>query len=189
MKSLINNITNCILHFQIDSNSHCFDTNVLFILTLYICKRSTHQRQLNQLCMYICSDIIHIIQIYHHIIHIMHIYKRRIDRRHFIMKGCNAFEDEYSRHAQIKCDLLKGTHSGLPGNMQSWKCDVYESMLLPRAGYENHLKGNHKKYKQANCHLYQPVASSRQNSYLQIIIRIEETRSGTEERLLATYLH
>lgn len=100
--------------------------------------------------MYICSDIIHIIQIYHHIIHIMHIYKRRIERRHFITKGCNAFVDEYSRHAQIKFDLWKGIHSGLPGNRQSWKYDVYESMLLSRAGYENYLKGNHKKYKQAN---------------------------------------
>lgn len=41
----------------------------------------------------------------------------RTERRHFITKGCIAFEDECLRHTR---DLRRGIHFDLPTNMKPW---------------------------------------------------------------------
>lgn len=56
----------------------------------------------------------------------------------------DTFEDECVRHAQIKRDLRRYTHSDLATNIQSCKCSV------SRKGYANHVKGHHNNHKQAN---------------------------------------
>lgn len=46
--------------------------------------------------------------------------------------------------------ISKEALTHLPTNMQSWECGECDSILLPGAGYVNHLKCHHNNQKQAN---------------------------------------
>ena len=69
--------------------------------------------------------------------------KNRVGWRHTVKEGCNTFEKQRLKHADLNRAVRKGNAINLPDEMNSWMCKACRRVLLSKAGYVNYQKKAH----------------------------------------------